>query len=768
MRISIVFWIAIFLYVTDSNGQWDILNEGGDFQSIDFVNENVGWIIGENDLHKTVDGGDTWQKITLDENINIFKADFINELIGWGISEEEFIYKTLDGGSSWFIQEIFNDYVMFDLQIVTDSCVYISAHTYHPIEHSILLKTVDGGNHWTEITRNETNRKYQLIWFQDIENGIFVGTEYNGSNPYKCIILRTDDGGSTWSEQQTMQFDILNIIRPINDSTAFFKTTYDNWTHSIFKTTDTLKTWSMVYQLPIANVNNIHSLYCLDETRLFAIMKEYGSVYFIKSTDGGLNWSPKNQLLFDWGHFRESDIYFRNAEDGFIAGDGFILQTFNGGDRWNAQKLNCTVKDVCFIDKNIGVICGGNWYGTLPVSSTYGYMFVSEDGGQNWQGVQTPPKHYIFNCVFIDSLIGIALSVNGWGTHFLWRTSDRGVNWIEENTIPKPDSSIYSCCFINDLVFKDATNGWMTGSYRIVEDSLAGAFILNTSDGGQIWKFLKKFPGIQDLRSIHAVDDKVCAVGEEGLIITSVNPDSFKIISDVTDLPLNKVFFYDNQHGWISGGYYDKSDFQSILLRTRDGGQSWKNNYRFDKYLVNDLFFADSLHGWVVGSDTTDYGCGRGGCGGGHGVILYTQNGGDTWIAQVEGLSAPLNAIHFKDGYGWAVGENGIVLKSDVATDIWIDQNNNEIYPTKYTLSQNYPNPFNPTTTIEFQIPNSQFTTLKVYNLLGEEVATLINRKLKQGKYTCTFDGRHLASGLYFYQLVAGDYKEVKKMLLVK
>ena len=88
--------------------------------------------------------------------------------------------------------------------------------------------------------------------------------------------------------------------------------------------------------------------------------------------------------------------------------------------------------------------------------------------------------------------------------------------------------------------------------------------------------------------------------------------------------------------------------------------------------------------------------------------------------------------------------------------------------PVKYSLNQNYPNPFNPSTTIKFQIPNSEFTTLKVYNVLGQEVATLVSNKLNPGNYTYTFDGKNLASGIYYYQLVAGGFREVKKMILLR
>jgi hypothetical protein len=88
--------------------------------------------------------------------------------------------------------------------------------------------------------------------------------------------------------------------------------------------------------------------------------------------------------------------------------------------------------------------------------------------------------------------------------------------------------------------------------------------------------------------------------------------------------------------------------------------------------------------------------------------------------------------------------------------------------PDGYVLRQNYPNPFNPSTTIEFTLPKSDFVELKVYNILGKEVATLVSNKLNSGKHTFQFSGQNLASGVYYYQLVAGEFREVKKMILLR
>ena len=88
--------------------------------------------------------------------------------------------------------------------------------------------------------------------------------------------------------------------------------------------------------------------------------------------------------------------------------------------------------------------------------------------------------------------------------------------------------------------------------------------------------------------------------------------------------------------------------------------------------------------------------------------------------------------------------------------------------PANFDLSQNYPNPFNPTTTINFQIPKTDFVSLKVYNIIGKEIATLVNQEETAGDYKVQFDTHNIASGTYFYKLTAGGVSLYKKMMVIK
>ena len=88
--------------------------------------------------------------------------------------------------------------------------------------------------------------------------------------------------------------------------------------------------------------------------------------------------------------------------------------------------------------------------------------------------------------------------------------------------------------------------------------------------------------------------------------------------------------------------------------------------------------------------------------------------------------------------------------------------------PNEFELSQNYPNPFNPTNNIKFNLDKSDVITLKVYDILGHEVATLVNKKMNAGSHSIDFDASNLSSGTYFYKITSGDQVAVRTMLLLK
>lgn len=164
-------------------------------------------------------------------------------------------------------------------------------------------------------------------------------------------------------------------------------------------------------------------------------------------------------------------------------------------------------------------------------------------------------------------------------------------------------------------------------------------------------------------------------------------------------------------------------------------------------------------------------------------TIKYDNDGNQKWTAKYNGpgyngYDATSSVFADDHGFVYVTGSSaGVSSHYDIATIKYfqtpsnVSENPSE-WPTKYELFQNYPNPFNPSTRIRYQVPSISQVTLKVYDILGNEVTTLVNEEKPAGNYEVEFNPssgiRNLASGIYFYQLKTGEYKAVKKMLLIK
>ena len=148
--------------------------------------------------------------------------------------------------------------------------------------------------------------------------------------------------------------------------------------------------------------------------------------------------------------------------------------------------------------------------------------------------------------------------------------------------------------------------------------------------------------------------------------------------------------------------------------------------------------------------------------------VYRSIDGGSNWASEFT-AAGTLNDFDFSDGTclsGWAVGTTGTIARME-GTLVSVHNNTNTL-PDAYKLAQNYPNPFNPSTTISYDIPKAGLVQIKIYDMLGREVATLVNEVKQPGIYRIDFDGTGLASGVYVYRLKAGEFYESKKMSLIK
>ncbi len=128
-----------------------------------------------------------------------------------------------------------------------------------------------------------------------------------------------------------------------------------------------------------------------------------------------------------------------------------------------------------------------------------------------------------------------------------------------------------------------------------------------------------------------------------------------------------------------------------------------------------------------------------------------------------------LNSVCFtNENTGWFLGMNGTILKKMDGNVTSLTNNYNQENADNFFLQQNFPNPFNPSTKIKFQIFKTGYISLKVFDLLGHEVANLVDETKSAGTYEVEFDAIRLSSGIYFYRIRSGDFTETKKMLFLK
>ena len=244
-------------------------------------------------------------------------------------------------------------------------------------------------------------------------------------------------------------------------------------------------------------------------------------------------------------------------------------------------------------------------------------------------------------------------------------------------------------------------------------------------------------------------------VGWNGTILRTTNGGTtWTSQSSGTTNFLYSVSFIDANTGVAVG-------HDGTILRTTDGGANWLSQTSGTTISLVDVSFIDVNTGTVVGGGW-DYP-------NQYNVILRTTNGGTTWTSQSSGTTKILYGVSFTDANtGAAVGEWGTIIHTTNGGVTFVEEERTHEMPAGFSLSPNYPNPFNPTTSMQYTISSRQFVTLKVYDILGREVATLVNEEKTAEEYEVEFDGTGLPSGIYIYQLKASSFVETRKMILLK
>jgi len=405
----------------------------------------------------------------------------------------------------------------------------------------------------------------------------------------------------------------------------------------------------------------------------------------------------------------------------------FITNAFSQDLNWIAVNNGLTQSNIRSV-----VVTSNNYI----FAATDSGVFRSTDFGLNWMEVNNGHTSDYVNSLYASNT-GIVYSACEGGP--VYRSTDYGLNWSRINT-GLGNLSAYSVT-VNSLgyIFIGSSG---TGVYRSTDD---GSSWQNINIGFQYSDVYINSLLTADL------DVLIAGTGNDGLYRSTDNGSNWtQVYTYQPVLYLSRNKLNNDIFACLTNG----------VLKSTDNGLTWN-------YFNNGLTFT-YVNGIAFNSLNETFAVTYGG------GVFKSTDGGNFWMAQNSGL-IPSNIWSLAttaNGYLFAGSSTDGVYRTEYSTTS-VNSENVEI--NSFSLLQNYPNPFNPSTKIKFTIPSvtlsgveGSFVTLKVFDVLGNEIATLVDEYKPAGNYEVEFSGAEITSGVYFYQLKINNFIQTKKMTLMK
>lgn len=757
----------------DGGATWNIVQIGGEgiYRSVYFVNNNTGWAVGSfvERLHKSTDGGLTWTWQPNAPDTTKYDVFFIDENIGWSVGFNGFIIKTTNGGNDWFTQSntALTTRTLYSVYSTDINNVFVAGNT------DAFLKSTDGGDSWTAISPiYGTTTDFRGIYFPPTSTGM-LGFAVGNRNR----IVRTTDGGSAWTS--VFEGGGTNQLWAIDFDDAGVNGIAVGAASTVLRSTNGGDSWVQVTGFPASQ-----TFYSVRFGADNAAYISGSNGYFFKSTDGGATW---NSLGYRFASSRIRDVSFADNNTGYVVGTGFIAKSTNGGNTWTQQisPFGGDINEVVARSPNFAV-----------AGCDAGNIVRTTDGGDNWQLVPTGisgTNSDILAIDFINNNFGIVAAYNG----NVATTTNGGLTW---NII-----GLISGSNPWDMDMVDSLYGYVAGT---------GERIYRTTDGGMSWSIQLAVGGLGTYGISFIDRDNGIAGGSSGNTFYTTNAgDTWN--TAVTQ-PGNTIWGIHFTPSPVYGSVGMTACASGYVYISTDGGVNWVQEPRYTISTFDDIYMTDAANAWIVGNsgvilkytnpanlpvelNTFTHSVN------GNNVILkwstaseINSNGYEVYRKKIEERSeeSVWKLLGFVEGSGTTTEQKFYTFKDEqLSSGIYfyrikqIDFDGTYKYyeltetveitsPNKFELSQNYPNPFNPTTKIRYiipdviSIPTSQernlLVTLKVYDILGNEVAALVNEYKTSGSYEVGFSSDGLASGVYYYQLKAGAFVETKKMIILK
>lgn len=593
-----------------------------------------------------------------------------------------------------------------------NTCDVLNGVIYVAGDLGKIYKSTDGGVLFN-IVYNNPITDFNAI--NILPNGNVIATGSNG------IVMYSTNNGANFVALHIGGLTNFKGVSFINNTTGVAVGTNS----SIFKTTNGGINWTP-YNLP--GMVNFNDVKMISQNVITAVSND-GDIYF--TNDGGINW----QLNFNIGPF---DLYtIAAANDKVIAyGEGGVSAvSTNGGVNWTTN--NSIVRNTINKIEGFDVSRGGSGNDTIRAVGNNGLIMISTNSGNSWQTQNSGVNFHLYSLHFINNLTGWVVGGNtsGVSQRLIMKTTNGGVNWFLQY------QSGLSALF--DIAFTDSLNGTSVGNF---------GGMMRTTNGGTNWVNVSGISmTLNDLVYINATTGYI--TGESGSIYKTTN-------AGMNWYQVNSGGFFDTQFAIefsdVNTGYSVGS--QGKIYKTTNGGDNWTALQNITTNTLRSIKFANAFTGYISGTNL-----------GNDCSILKTTNGGLNWFRQNTGTNNELKSLYCIDGNNVLTGGTyGTILKTtNGGVSVGIIKINQNL-PNEFTLHQNYPNPFNPTTNIRFEISKSSDVKLKIFNILGEEISTLVNQFMLSGVYEVTWNAERYPSGVYFYRIENSYTSKTMKMILVK
>jgi hypothetical protein len=329
-----------------------------------------------------------------------------------------------------------------------------------------------------------------------------------------------------------------------------------------------------------------------------------------------------------------------------------------------------------------------------------------------------------------SSLAVIGTNIYGGTPGGVCVSGNDGMTWELVNNGLPPDCRIWSLLANGSDLFAGSNHG----AYR-------------TTDGAAVWTSLNNTLPDTDVYALAIQGTNLFAgTGGMGVFLSTNNGINWTPVNNGVSNALVASFANIGPYMFLGTGY----NYPVGIFRTSNNGGIWEQ--------------VSGTNGWafsVVGNNLF--------VGTEQGVVLLTRNYGPTWDTVDYGW--PLEIAHSfvqKDGDLYAgTASNGVFRRPLSEMLSGVEEQQKELL-SRFSLNPNFPNPFNPSTTITYSLPHASNVTLTIFNPLGQQIATLLNERQNPGVHSTTWNAEGHASGVYYYQLRAGEYMVTRKLILVR